>query len=102
MRSHQTEISIEKMAGMLDVSRSSFYRPSNDRKNAFNEDIETIFQEHKGRYGSPRVHAELKRRGLCCSRYYVEKQMKVLGLYAGKRKKKPKTTIPIGEARGIC
>ena len=55
MKSHQTEFSIEKMAKVLNVSRSGFYRPQKDRKEPYDEDIHKIFKENKGRYGSPRM-----------------------------------------------
>jgi putative transposase len=93
MRSHRKEFSVEKMAEILNVSRSGFYRPLKSLEKPYDDDICKIFKEHKGRYGSPRVHAELKRQGIGCSRYQVEKRMKILGLYSGKKKRKPKTTI---------
>jgi len=88
MRSHQIQFSIEKMAEILNVSRSGYYHPWKDKKEPYDEEIHQIFKEHKGRYGSPRIHAELKRRGIDCSRYKVEKRMRVLGLCSGKQKKK--------------
>lgn len=39
MKSHHTEFSIEKMAKVLNVSRSGYYRPKKDRKELYDEDI---------------------------------------------------------------
>ena len=102
MRLHQKEFSIEKMAQILKVSRSGFYRPSKDaNKETFDKTLREIFKKHKGRYGSPRIHVELERRGVRCSRYKVEKRMRVLGLYAGRKKRNPKTTIPVEGSKDL-
>lgn len=57
---------------MLGVAKSSYYyqrhrqlRPPSEREKAnatLLEQIKAVFAKHKGRYGSPRVHAELKKR----------------------------------------
>jgi len=71
------------MATVLGVSRSGYYawearEPSRhdreDRKLAGL--IEQIFDDHHGRYGSPRVWAELKDLGLKVSRKRVERLMR--------------------------
>jgi transposase InsO family protein len=46
------------------------------------EKIQAIHQEVKGRYGSPRMHAELEARGESCSLNTVAKIMKSLGIQA--------------------
>ncbi|HEY6411974.1 MAG TPA: IS3 family transposase [Ktedonobacteraceae bacterium] len=55
---------------MLDVSESGFYawrkRPTCQRKREdahLTEEMRQEFQAHRGRYGSPRLHAELHDRG---------------------------------------
>jgi len=94
MKAHWKELSIEKMAQVLQVSRSRFYSPRKDQNYAtLDEQIKEVFKEKKGRYGSARVYAALKRQDIPCSRYKVEQRMRILGLYAGKKKRKPKTTI---------
>ncbi len=41
-----------------------------------------MFNKHKGRYGSPRVHAELKKQQVACSLGRVKRLMRQEGLYA--------------------
>ena len=49
--------------------------------------IERVFAEHRQRYGSPRVHRELREQGICCSRKRVARLMRQAGLRArGKRR----------------
>jgi transposase InsO family protein len=69
------------MTKIFHVSRSCFYRPQKETEEPYDQKIYKIFKEHQGRYGSPRI----------------EKRMKVLGLYSGKKKRKLKTTIPKGK-----
>ena len=62
---------------VLGVARSSYYHwrarrerePSErERKNAeLLEKIKGVFEKNKGRYGSPRIHAELKKKQVACS-----------------------------------
>lgn len=55
--------------------------------------IRAVFDLHKGRYGSPRVHATLWLGGVSISRKRVAKLMRKHGIRAfGKRKKAPVTT----------
>ncbi len=65
------------------------------------QEIDKIFKEHKGKYGSPRIHAELRRRGIHCSRYQIENRMKILGLYSGKEQRKPKTPVSFKEGKDL-
>ena len=65
------------LCGVLGVARSSYYHwrahqqrePSErERKNAeLLEKIKAVFEKNRGRYGSPRVHAELKKQHVACS-----------------------------------
>lgn len=69
------------------VSRSGYYRwrdatPS-DRvlsDEVLAAEIREIHQEHKGRYGSPRIHRELRERGHRVSRKRVARLMRRDGL----------------------
>ena len=86
----------------LTVTRQGYYkwmRPKNGVRHKENERIsdliKNIFIEHRGNYGSPRIHAELRRRGHCVNRKRVARLMKEMGLIgkAGKiyrRKPLPK------------
>jgi putative transposase len=55
-------------------------------------EIQQIFLDHRGLYGSPRIHAVLKERGIQTSRKRVVRLMQQLGLSAQiKRRSKPTT-----------
>ena len=94
MRTHRKKFLIEKMAKLLTVSRSGYYASHSEvKENSLDKEIKTIFTEQKGRYGSPRIYALLQKKGIACSRYMVEKRMKAMDLYAGKKRRRPTTTI---------
>jgi len=99
MKAHSEEFSIEKMAKVLKVSRSGYYefigRSCSKRaleNQRLIEEIKKIHQDSRGTYGSPRVHAELKRRGNYCSRKRVAKLMHQEKIQAKMRKKWKVTT----------
>ena len=77
------------MCRVLQVSRSGFYawrtRPTAARTHqdqTLAVSIAEIYAHSRGRYGSPRVHAELRERGQCTGRKRVARLMQVAGLYA--------------------
>lgn len=83
------EYSIQKMCRFLKVSRSGYYawckrveslRKKKDRH--LKERIRVIHEQNKKRYGSPRIHAELRAQGIRCSRKRVERLMREMGLRA--------------------
>jgi putative transposase len=59
------------------------------------EQIEAIHAESKGTYGWPRVHAELRHRGVRASRKRVARLMRSAGLSGMVRRRKGKTTIRV-------
>lgn len=99
MRAQQSVFHIEKMAEILQVSRSGYYRflqrPQKEINESLFKKVKTIFQENKGRYGAPRIHVELRKQNINCSRYQVEKLMRINGLSAAHKKKRVKTTRPL-------
>jgi len=77
------------MCAQLGVYRSSYYawrdraeskRSQADRQLA--KRIQHLFVTHRRRYGSPRIHATLRREGIRIGRKRVEKIMRNLGLRA--------------------
>lgn len=74
------------------MPKSSYYhrrkrrqRPPSERDQAnatLLEQVKAVFAKHKGRYGSPRVHAELKKQQVACSLGRVKRLMRREGLYA--------------------
>ncbi len=62
--------------------------------------MRAAFETSKQRYGSPRVHAELRAQGHCVSRKRIARLMRVAGLVgACHRKGGPTTTRRDQEAR---
>ena len=91
---------VKRACELLKVSRAAFYqhlagKPSQrDRADAeLAGQIKAVHQESKGRYGAPRVHAELRRRGRRHSRKRVARLMRRSGLQgrAAKRWRKPRS-----------
>jgi putative transposase len=83
----------------LEVSESGYYawrsRPVSQhcREDArLCADIQQIFLDHRQVYGSPRIHAVLKTRGIHCSRKRVVRLMQQLGLSAQVKKQRKPTT----------
>jgi transposase InsO family protein len=92
---------VKRACELLKVSRAAYYaaqagQPSDrDRQDA--ELATRIKAEHtrsKGRYGAPRIHAELRRQGRCHSRKRIARLMRQAGLAGRAPKRWRKTTIP--------
>lgn len=99
MRNHREEFPIDKMTRVFGVSRSGYYRFLKGvvgkralERAVLAKNIEDIFEEHKGRYGSPRITDELKDRGYVSSQRRVRSIMKEKNLVPKARKKKKQTT----------
>ena len=80
---------VRVMCDVLDVSRAGYYawrsRPESARSvenRELLEDIQQVHCDNRGRYGSPRVHVELKTRGRGVSRGRVERLMRRHGIRA--------------------
>lgn len=56
------------------------------------ERIQDAYTNHKGKYGSPRIHADLAAQGILIGRKRVARLMQEQGLSARRRKKKTRTT----------
>jgi putative transposase len=86
----------------LDVSASGFHAwvargpgPAATRRQDLLAAIERIHAEVKGRYGSPRMAAELNARGFACSENTVAAVMKTHGI----RAKTPRRFVPTTDSR---
>lgn len=80
---------VRVMCDALSVSPSGFYawrsRPESPRKianRALLSDIRQVHAQHRGRYGAPRIHAELRAQGQSVSRKRVERVMRRHGIRA--------------------
>ena len=98
---------VKRACELLKVSRAAFYQhlagPSRrDQADAgLTREIQAVHQESKGRYGAPRVHAELRRQGHQHGRKRVARLMRQAGLVGRAAKRWKKTTIadPAAAAR---
>lgn len=87
------------MCRVLGVSTSGFYawlkRPQPERAKSDARlalDVAAVHARSRGRYGSPRVHAELRARGVRVGKKRVERLMRENGLAARRRRRFTKTT----------
>jgi transposase InsO family protein len=77
---------VKRACELLKVSRAAFYqylagpsrRGQDDAQLA--SEIQAVHQESRGRYGAPRVHAELRRRGRRHGRKRVARLMRQAGI----------------------
>jgi transposase InsO family protein len=90
----------KRACALLKVSRAAFYQhlsgPSlRDQEDAaISEEIKAVHEESKGRYGAPRVQAELRRRGRRHGRKRVARLMRRAGIRGRAAKRWKKTTVP--------
>jgi transposase InsO family protein len=85
----------------LGVSRSWFYKwkdgrlpPRAARRQRLKAEVRRLFALHDGKYGSPRITADLKDAGWRVSENTVAALMRELGLAARRKKKRRATTRP--------
>ena len=90
----RNEFLVERMAKVLDITRDSYYKwlkrkqSKRKQKNEFLlSRIRYIFYLHEKRYGSSRIHAELKKENITCSRRRVAKLMKSANLVSVRYKR---------------
>jgi transposase InsO family protein len=95
----EAEQPVVRVCRALEVSRSTAYArrgrpPSRRARETMRLDVEVraVFEESRGRYGSPRVHAELREQGRQASRKRVARRMKAQGLRARRPKRFRRTT----------
>jgi transposase InsO family protein len=96
---HKQEFAIVVMCHVLSVSESGFYawrkRPTCRRKREdahLTQEIQQVFETHHGRYGSPRIHRDLRDEGIRCSRKRVARLMRAEELSARSKRRKVITT----------
>ena len=99
MDAHRSRWAVGKMAKVLEVSPSGYYawekRGSSFKAEAdavLVELIREIQSQHKGRYGSPRVHEALKQKGYLVGHNRIARLMRDNGLNCRPRKKYVATT----------
>jgi transposase InsO family protein len=92
---------VKRACELLEVSRAAYYAqrlgtPSARQvaDAALTEQIRQAHQVSKGRYGAPRIHAELRRRGHRHGRKRVARLMRCAGLRGRAPRRWNKTTVP--------
>lgn len=91
---------VSRACALLKVSRAAFYQRQAGPSRRVREDaeltgqIQAVHEQSKGRYGAPRVHAELRRRGRRHGRKRVARLMRAAGVRGRAPKRWRKTTIP--------
>jgi transposase InsO family protein len=96
---HKQDFPIVVMCHVLGVSESGFYawrkRPTCQRQREdaqITQEIEQVFISHQGRYGSPRIHRELRDQGRGISRKRVARLMHEAELSARRKRRRALTT----------
>jgi len=109
IKEHRARFEFEVLLRVLEVSSSGFYawqgRPKSAhavRDEVLVKEVGAIHASSRGRYGSPRVHAELKARGERVSCKRVSRLMRHAGLRGRGRSRSCKTTdsshaLPVAE-----
>jgi transposase InsO family protein len=92
---------VKRACELLEVSRAAYYAQRTDQPSTrqredaeLTEQITGLHKQSKGRYGSPRIHAELRRRGKRHGKKRVARLMKQANLRGRTPKRWKKTTIP--------
>ena len=80
---HATEYPVRRQCQVLEIAESGYYawrkRAPSQRQQADEQllsEIRVIYQQHQHRYGSPHIHAVLKKQGQRCSRKRVARLMR--------------------------
>ncbi len=81
MKNHAETFPIETMEKVLKVSRSSYYYPQEPSQRSLENQeilkkIKEVYKESRDTYGSPRIHKELKTKGVKCSKPRVARLMR--------------------------
>lgn len=89
------EYGVKRMCQALGVGRSGYYawrnRPVSQREKQDQELLDKIqetYESSRKTYGSPRIHAALRRQGMVCGRNRVARLMRFHGIDASRRRKR--------------
>ncbi len=99
IEAEKAQYPIVLLCEVLDVTRSGFYawrsRPTSPKKIADAQllvEIKAAMKRGRGTYGSPRVHRELRARGIRVSKKRIERLMRENGLVARQKRRFVHTT----------
>ena len=87
------EFSLDILLKIIKLARSTYYYHlkqlnQEDKNHTVKNEIQTIYNEHKGNYGYRRITLELRNRGFIVNHKKVQRLMKMLGLSARIRRKR--------------
>jgi transposase InsO family protein len=92
---------VKRACVLLEVSRAAFYEwaihtpsPRQRADEELLEKIKSVHRDSKETYGSPRVHAQLRRNGQVCGKNRIARLMQENGIVGRARRRAKKTTIP--------
>jgi putative transposase len=96
---NRQEYAVKTMCRVLEVSECGYYawrKRAKSQREQNNEEmtrhIQQIYENNRQIYGSPRIHVELKDRGMKCSRKRVARLMRVNGITAQYKRRRMRTT----------
>ncbi len=102
--------SVKHCCDMFEVSRAAYYQRKSQAPSAREvsdaelvEKIRQVHDDSDGTYGSPRVHRELRDRGVACGRRRVRRLMRLHGREGRCKKRWRKTTVqdPAAQAEAL-
>ena len=92
---HAAEYPVLRQCQVLEVAESGYYawrkREPSMRQQADEQllsEIRVIYQQHQHRYGSPRIHATLRKQGRRCSRKRVARLMRQTHLHSVRQRRR--------------
>lgn len=93
IKAQEVAFPVQAMCQVLGVSRSGYYawqeRPearTDAAEVSVSVEIAAAHRRSRGTYGSPRIHRELRARGICISRKRVERLMREKGLQGAQKR----------------
>jgi putative transposase len=98
---HRDAYGVKRLCRVLEIERSSYYKwragaqvrqARQETEEQLAAEIATIHSRHRGSYGSPRVHRELRRRGRRVNRKRVERIMRHRGIVGVTRRRRRSLT----------
>lgn len=94
IKAQEVAYPVKVMCQVLDVSRSGYYAwkerpqaPLDAAKVAASAEVEAAHRRSRGTYGSPRIHRELRARGVRISRKRIERLMRERGLKGAQKRR---------------
>ena len=107
---HRSEFGVQRLCRVLGTSRSGYYRhlaTADARTERAAEEAATVAQireihtEHRGGYGAPRIHAELRELGVRINRKKVTRLMRGHHIVGRHLRRGRRTTIPDPHASAV-